>query len=91
MDTGHAVPILIPILVLGVLRMLVRHWIPPFALGFAPAVALGPSARPMLASAWSAVVQVDDGIFGTDSSMDEPRPEERDRHAPRRGGYEEFR
>jgi hypothetical protein len=91
MDTEHAVSFLIPLLVLGVLWVLVRHWILPFVLGFALAVALGPSARPMLASAWSAVVQVGDRIFGTGSTMDEPRPGEWDQRAPRRGGYEEFR
>jgi hypothetical protein len=91
MQTGHAISILVPLLVLGVLWVLVRHWILPFVLGFALAVALGPSARPMLASAWSAVVQVGDRIFGAGRSMDEPHPEEWDRRAPRRGGYEEFR
>ena len=91
MDTEQAVSILIPILVLGVLWVLVRHWILPFVLGFALAVALGPSARPLMAGAWTAVVQVGDRMFGTGGDRDEPRPEEWDRRAPRRGGYEEFR
>ncbi len=91
MYAEHALSILIPLVVLAILWTLVRHWILPFVLGFALAVALGPSARPMLASAWLAVVQVGDRIFGTGSSMDEPRSEDWDRRAPRRGGYEEFR
>ncbi len=90
MDTEQAISILIPILVLGVLWVLVRHWILPFVLGFALAVALGPSARPLMTGAWAAVVQVGDRIFGA-GDVDEPRPEEWDRRPPRRGGYEEFR
>src|SRR5687768_12982857 len=91
MDTEHAISILVPILVLGVLWVLVRHWILPFVLGFALAVALGPSARPILAGAWATVVQVGDRIFGTDGDMGEPRPEDWDRRALRRGVHEEFR
>jgi hypothetical protein len=91
MDTEHAVSILVPLLVLGVLWVMVRHWILPFVLGFALAVALGPSARPLMASAWAAVVQVGNAIFDAGGSMDEPRPEEWDRRPPRRGGHEEFR
>jgi hypothetical protein len=72
MYTEHAVSILVPILVLAVLWVVVRHWIMPFVLGFALAVALGPSARPLLASAWEAVAQVGDTIFGTDRDMGEP-------------------
>ncbi len=83
MQTEHAISILVPLLVLGVLWVLVRHWILPFVLGFALAVALGPSARPVLASAWSAVVQVGDRVFGTGGDMGEPRPEEWDRRPPR--------
>ncbi len=89
MNTEHAISILVPLLVLGVLWVLVRHWILPFVLGFALAVALGPSARPLMANAWSAVVQVGDTIFGT-GSLDEAHPEEWDRRSPRRGGYEEL-
>src|SRR5687767_2332883 len=91
MDTEHAISILIPLLVIGVLWVLVWHWILLFVPGFALAVAIGPSARPKLASAWSAVVQVGDRIFGADSSKDEPHPEEWDRRLPRRGVYEEVR
>ena len=91
MQTEHAISILIPILVLGVLWVMVRHWILPFVLGFALAVALGPSARPLLASAWGAVVQVGDTVFGTGGGMEEPRQEDWDRRPSRRGGYEEFR
>ena len=91
MSTEHAISILIPLLVLGVLWVVVRHWILPFVLGFALAVALGPSARPLMTGAWAAIVQVSDSIFGTGGERDEPWPEERDRRPPRRGGYEEFR
>ncbi len=62
--------IVIPLLVLAVLWTVVRHWILPFVLGFALAVALGPAARPMLAGAWSAVAGVGDAVFGT--RRDEP-------------------
>ena len=91
MDSEHAISILVPILVLGVLWVLVRHWILPFVLVFALAVALGPSARPLMTGAWAALVQVGDRIFGTGCDVDEPRPEEWERLLPRRGGYEEFR
>ncbi len=65
MYTEHAVSLLVPLLVLAVLWIVVRHWIIPFVLGFALAVALGPSARPLLASAWASVAQVGDTIFDT--------------------------
>ncbi len=84
MYTEHAVSILVPILVLAVLWVVVRHWIIPFVLGFALAVALGPSARPLLASAWASVAQVGDTIFGTDRDMDEPGHGEWERRAPTR-------
>ncbi len=71
--------------------MTVRHWILPFVLGFALAVALGPSARPLIAGAWAAVVQVGDAVFGPGGNTGDPRPEEWDRRAPQRGGYGEFR
>ena len=48
MITEHAVSVLVPLLVLFVLWTVVRHWILPFVLGFALAVALGPSARPLI-------------------------------------------
>ena len=91
MNTEHALSILVPLLVLGVLWVMVRHWILPFVLGFALAVALGPSARPLVASAWAALVQVGNTIFDAGGDMDEPRPEDWDRRSPRRGGYDEFR
>lgn len=91
MHAEHAVSFLVPLLVLGVLWVMVRHWILPFVLGFALAVALGPSARPLMAGAWAAVVQVGDTIFGPGGGMDEPGPEEWDRRPARRGGYEEVR
>ena len=58
MITEHALSVLIPLVVLAVLWTLVRHWILPFVLGFALAVALGPSAPPMMASAWATVAGV---------------------------------
>jgi len=66
MDVESLVSILIPLLVLVVLWTLVRHWILPFVLGFALAVALGPSARPLIADAWGAVASFGDRIFGRD-------------------------
>ena len=48
MITEHAMSVLVPLLVLVVLWTVVRHWILPFVLGFALAVALGPSARPLM-------------------------------------------
>jgi hypothetical protein len=65
MSAENAVSVLIPVLVLAVLWTVVRHWILPFVLGFALAVALGPSARPMLANAWDAVANVGYAIFGS--------------------------
>jgi hypothetical protein len=87
----HALSILIPVLVIGVLWVLVRHWILPFVLGFALAVALGPSARPLMGNAWAAVVQVGNAVFGSGGDLGEPPFEEWDRRAPRRGSYEEIR
>jgi hypothetical protein len=87
MYTDQAVSILIPLLVLAVLWVVVRHWIIPFVLGFALAVALGPSARPLLASVWSSVAQVGDAIFGTRHEAAEPRRDEWDRRPARRGEF----
>ena len=64
MYAENAISVLVPILVLAVLWTVVRHWIVPFVLGFALAVALGPSARPLLASSWEAVTDVGGAIFG---------------------------
>ncbi len=63
MNAENAISILIPVLVLAVLWTVVRHWILPFVLGFALAVALGPSARPLLETAWDAITKVGDAIF----------------------------
>ena len=66
---------------LAVLWTVVRHWILPFVLGFALAVALGPSARPMLEGAWDAVTNVGDAIFRGGSRTEdafERSPERRD-------------
>lgn len=82
MDTANAVSILVPILVLVVLWTLVRHWILPFVLGFALAVALGPSARPMVANAWDAVAEAGNAVFGRFRD-DEVSPS-RDRYPQRR-------
>ncbi len=71
----HALSILIPVLVIGVLWVLVRHWILPFVLGFALAVALGPSARPLIADAWAGVVQAGNAVFGSDRDLGEPASE----------------
>jgi hypothetical protein len=87
----HALSILIPLLVIGVLWVLVRHWILPFVLGFALAVALGPSARPLVADTWAAVVQVGNALFGSGRDLDQPPSEEWDRRTPRRGSYEDVR
>ena len=64
MYAEHALSIVIPLVVLAILWTLVRHWILPFVLGFALAVALGPSARPLIASAWAAVANVGEALFG---------------------------
>ena len=67
MDAHNIAALVIPLLVTAVLWTLLRHWILPFVLGFALAVALGPSARPMLATSWEAIARVGDSIFGTSS------------------------
>ncbi len=72
MSAETAVSVLIPLIVLAVLWTLVRHWILPFVLGFALAVALGPSARPMLAGAWELVADAGDALFGTRREEEEP-------------------
>ena len=63
MYAEHALSILIPLVVLAVLWTLVRHWILPFVLGSALAVALGPSARPLMTSAWAVVAGVGEALF----------------------------
>src|SRR5215212_7107997 len=89
MTTEHAGSVLIPLIVLAVLWTVVRHWILPFVLGFALAVALGPSARPMMASAWATVANVGEAMFGPRSDMAEPRPWSPDRRRPGPGGYDD--
>ncbi len=89
MYAEHAISILVPLIVLAVLWTMVRHWILPFVLGFALAVALGPSARPLMASAWAAVANVGEAMFGPHGDMAEPRPWSSDRRGPGPGGYDE--
>ncbi len=85
MSADHAVSILIPLLVLAVLWTLVRHWILPFVLGFALAVALGPSARPLMASAWAAVAGVGEALFGSPDDRPDPHAWYPERRGPMRG------
>lgn len=83
MNADNIASIIIPVLVLVILWALVRQWILPFVLGFALAVALGPSARPMLTSAWDSIATVGDAIFrGGPRSADPVEPEDR---SPERG------
>ena len=90
MITEHAVSVLVPLLVLVVLWTVVRHWILPFVLGFALAVALGPSARPMMASAWAAVANVGEAIFGRSrDDIADPREQYLDRRGPASGRYDD--
>jgi hypothetical protein len=90
MYAEHALSILIPLVVLAVLWTLVRHWILPFVLGFALAVALGPSARPMMASAWAAVVNVGETVFGRSrDDIADPREPYLDRRGPAPGRYDD--
>jgi len=92
MNAENLAYIIIPLLVLAVLWTMVRHWILPFVLGFALAVALGPSARPMLASAWDAIASVGDALFrGGPRGGDAIEPRERylERGEPGRGRYDE--
>jgi hypothetical protein len=75
MSAENAVSILVPLLVLAVLWTVVRHWILPFVLGFALAVALGPSARPLMANAWAAVADAGGAVLGgLRDNMPDPRP-----------------
>jgi hypothetical protein len=93
MYAEHAVSILIPLLVLAVLWTVVRHWILPFVLGFALAVALGPSARPLMANAWASVAEVGEAVFGSRGAvrrdLAEPRPWLPERRGPVPGRYED--
>ena len=89
MDAEHALSVLIPLAVLAVLWTLVRHWILPFVLGFALAVALGPSARPLMASAWAGVANVGEAIFGPRADIADPREPYLDRRGPAHGRYDD--
>ena len=69
---------------------MVGHWSLPFLLGFALALALGPSARPLMATAWNALANLGFALFGSapsslenfDSRERYPEPRE-----PGRGRY----
>ena len=89
MYAEHALSILIPLVVLAILWTLVRHWILPFVLGFALAVALGPSARPLMASAWAAVANVGEAIFGSRADIADPREPYLDRRGPASGRFDD--
>ena len=90
MYAEHALSILIPLVVLAILWTLVRHWILPFVLGFALAVALGPSARPMMASAWAAVANVGEALFGRSrDDIADPREPYLDRRGPASSRYDD--
>ena len=89
MYAEHALSILIPLVVLAILWTLVRHWILPSVLGFALAVALGPSARPLMTSAWAAVANVGEALFGSRDHIADPREPYLDRRGPAPGRYED--
>jgi hypothetical protein len=90
MITEHAVSVLVPLLVLFVLWTVVRHWILPFVLGFALAVALGPSARPLIGSAWATVAGVGETLFGRSrDDIADPRERYLDRRGPAPGRYDD--
>ncbi len=75
MYAEHAISVLFPLAVLAVLWTVVRHWILPFVLGFALAVALGPSPRPLLASGWATVAGIGESLFGRPRDGFADRPE----------------
>ena len=92
MQAENIAAILIPVLVLVVLWTMLRHWILPFVLGFALAVALGPSARPLMASAWEAVANAGYAVFGSGprgGDIIEPRERYPERREPGSGRYYE--
>ena len=90
MYAEHALSILIPLVVLAILWTLVRHWILPFVLGFALAVALGRSARPLMASAWAAVANVGEALFGQSrNDIADPREQYLDRRGPASSRYDD--
>jgi hypothetical protein len=90
MYAEHALSVLIPLVVLAILWTVVRHWILPFVLGFALAVALGPSARPMMASAWATVAGVGESLFGRSrDDIGDPRERYLDRRGSAAGRYDD--
>jgi hypothetical protein len=90
MDAEHALSVLIPLVVLAILWTVVRHWILPFVLGFALAVALGPSARLMMASAWATVAGVGETLFGRSrDDIGDLRERYLDRRGPAAGRYDD--
>ena len=90
MYAEHALSVLIPLVVLVVLWTVVRHWILPFVLGFALAVALGPSVHPMIASAWATVAGVGETLFGRSrDDIADPRERYLDRRGPAAGRYDD--
>jgi hypothetical protein len=89
MYAEHTLSVLVPLVVLAVLWAVVCHWILPFVLGFARAVALGPSARPLMASAWMAVANVGEVIFNPRSDGANPHEPYLDRRGPSPGRYDD--
>jgi hypothetical protein len=86
----HVLSVLIPLVVLAILWRAVRHWILPFVLGFVLAVALGPSARPMIASAWATVANVGEALFGRSrDDIADPRERYPDRRGPAPSRYDD--
>ena len=53
------------------------------------AVALGPSARPLMASAWAAVANVGEAIIGPRTDIADPREPYLDRRGPAHGQYDD--
>ncbi len=89
MYAEHALSVLIPVVVFAVLWAVVRHWILPFVLGFALAVALGPSARPLMTSAWAAAANVGEALFGSRDNIADPREPYLDQRGPAPGRYDD--
>ncbi len=90
MYAEHAISVLVLLVVLAVLWTAVRHWILPFVLGFALAVALGPSARPLMASAWATVAGAGETLLGRSrDDIADPRERNLDRRGPAPGRYDD--
>ena len=103
MQADTALSLLVPLVILGLLWTLVRHWVLPFVLGFALAVALGPQARPLMAGAWEGIANLGRMVFGAPQTerdfgrpvgrdlRDGPDAYERRRGSPEgRDGYERW-